>query len=219
MEKLWEHLAGKTRLAESSLKIGGREYRIVRPASPEALLDEQDFEQDERLPYWAELWPSAIALARYIAGRDLTGKRVIELGCGVGVPSVVALEREADILATDYYEAALDFTAYNARENLERELRTSLLDWRTPELDSLGRFDLVLAADVLYERENARLLGDLVPELLAPGGETVIADPQRKNASRFLEAMAEQGFQRSTTTLPVEQGGERIDVLLHRFSV
>lgn len=205
-------------MTESDLEVGDRTYRIVRPASPEALLDEQDFEEDERLPYWAELWPSAIALARYIAGQDLTGKRAIELGCGVGVPSVAALERGADILATDYYEAALDFTAYNARENLGREIQTSLLDWRTPELDSLGRFDLVLAADVLYERENARLLGALVPELLVPGGEAIIADPQRKNAARFLEAMAEQGLRRSTTTLPVEQSRERVEVLLHRFS-
>ncbi|MDP8950524.1 MAG: methyltransferase domain-containing protein, partial [Actinomycetota bacterium] len=183
----------------------------------DALLDEEDFERDERLPYWAELWPSAIGLARYLAQENLAGRRAIELGCGVGLPTVVALARGAKVLATDHYEAALDFAAHNARTNLGREPETALLDWHAPHTERLGTFGLVFAADVLYERRNAPALADLVPGLLAPGGETVFADPRRKDAPLFLELMEERGFKNETEDMMVKQGGRRIKVLVHRL--
>jgi len=199
------------------VEIGDITYRIVHPASVDDLLDEEDFEHDERLPYWAELWPSAVALARCLARRDLAGKRVVELGCGVGLPTVVALERGAQVLATDHNEAALDFVAHNARANLRREPTTALFDWFSPELGGLGTFDLVFAADVLYERRNAGALADLIPRLLAPGGECVVADPRRPPAPSFLELMERRGFRLSTQSVVVEQGGRSVRVLVHRL--
>ena len=204
-------------MAESTVAVGARTYRVVHPASVDDLLDEEDFEHDERLPYWAELWPSAVALARSLAREDLAGLRVVELGCGVGLPTVVALDRGARVLATDHNEAALDFAAHNARKELGREPETALLDWFSPRLDGLGPFDLVFAADVLYERRNAPALADLVPKLLAPGGEALFADPRRPPAPSFLEAMGTRGFRVSTEVSTVEQGGRGLKVLLHRF--
>ncbi|MCA1728736.1 MAG: 50S ribosomal protein L11 methyltransferase, partial [Actinobacteria bacterium] len=96
----------------------------------DALIDEREFARDERLPYWADLWPSAVALAGSIIRYDsktLAGRRVVELGCGVGLPSLAALARGARVTATDHYEAALDFARYNARANLDREPETRLL--------------------------------------------------------------------------------------------
>ncbi|MCA1848907.1 MAG: protein N-lysine methyltransferase family protein [Actinobacteria bacterium] len=180
-------------------------------------MDEGDFERDERLPYWAELWPSAIALVRSLSREDLTGRRAVELGCGVGLPTVAALARGAKVLATDHYEAALDFTVHNARANLGREPETALLDWHAPDVERLGTFDLVLAADVLYERRSAPSLADLVPKLLAPGGEAVFADPRRKDAPLFLELMGERGFENTTESVVVEQGGRGVRVLVHRL--
>jgi predicted nicotinamide N-methyase len=197
--------------------VGDRTYRIVHPASVDALLDEEDFDHEERLPYWAELWPSAVALARHLSRRDLSGKRAVELGCGVGLPTVVALERGARVLATDHNAAALDFVAHNAREELGREPETSLLDWFSPGLDGLGTFDLVFAADVLYERRNAGPLANLVPRLLAPGGEALFADPRRPPARAFLEAVGRLGFLVSTDGSTVRQGGREVKVLLHRL--
>lgn len=169
------------------------------------------------MPYWAELWPSALALARHLATRDLTDTRAIELGCGVGLPTVTALSRGAKILATDHYEAALDFTAHNARSNLEVEPETVLLDWREPDVMGMGTFDLVLAADVLYERKNAVALAGLVPKLLAPGGEALFADPRRDEAPVFFEAMAELGFEDTIEDATVEQATKKVKVLLHRM--
>ena len=199
------------------MEVGGRTYRLLIPASAEALIDEGDFERDERLPYWAELWPSAIALARILAQEPLAGKRAIELGCGVGLPTVVALSRGAEVLATDHYEAALDFTSCNARLNVGLEPETALLDWHAAETEPSGPFDLVFAADVLYERRNAPALTDLVPGLLAPGGEAVLADPRRKDAPPFLELMRERGFVNEMRAIVVEQAEREVRVLVHRL--
>ncbi len=202
--------------------MGDRSYRVVHPTAAEALIDEADFEHDERLPYWADLWPSATALARRLAREeDLSGARAVELGCGVGLPTVVALARGAQILATDHYRAALDFTRYNAHLNLGEGwgVETRLLDWHAPGVEGLrGRFDLVLAADVLYERRNALALAKLIPELLAPGGEALIADPRRREAMAFLEAIRGRGFLVSTEESVVESGGREVGVLTHRLA-
>jgi len=121
------------------------------------------------------------------------------------------------VLATDHYGAALDFTAFNARTNLNLEPEVSGLDWREPDIGGLGTFDLVIAADILYERKNAAALANLVPRLLAPGGEAIIADPRRDEAPVFLEAMEGRGFEDAAENATVEQGTRTVKVLLHRL--
>jgi predicted nicotinamide N-methyase len=81
----------------------------------------------------------------------------------------------------------------------------------------LGTFDLVLAADVLYERRSVPALADLVLRLLAPGGEALFADPRRKDAPLFLGLMEERGFRNTTEDVLVEQGGREVRVLVHRL--
>ena len=171
-------------LVEDEVVIGGRTYRLRRPRSAEDLIDEREFARDERLPYWAELWPSGVVLAERIAAMDLAGRRVIELGCGLGLPSLVALERGADVLATDWYPEALALAAANARECTGREPSTMLVDWRDPPAALLVRpADLVIGADVLYEERNGIALAELLPHLVAPGGSVLIADPRRPDAA------------------------------------
>jgi predicted nicotinamide N-methyase len=133
------------------------------------------------------------------------------------LPTILALAQGADVLATDHYEAALDFTVYNARTNLELEPEVSILDWREPDTEGMGTFDLILAADVLYERKNAAALADLVPRLLAPGGQAIFADPRRDEAPIFFRAMKEQGFEDGTEETTIEQGAKGVKVLLHRL--
>jgi predicted nicotinamide N-methyase len=181
------------------------------------LIDEEDFAQDERLPYWAELWPSAVALARFVSIENLAGKRVVELGCGVGLPSVVALTYGAKVTATDHYVAALDFARYNARVNVGREPETRLLDWHTPETEGFGPVDVVLAADVLYESRNVPALVAMIPTLLTSGSEVLLADPRRKDAPAFLERMRERGFRSLVEECFVSSGGRRVTVLVHRL--
>jgi predicted nicotinamide N-methyase len=123
--------------------------RLLRPSAPDELIDEQAFEEDEFMPYWAELWPAATALASALPER-LDGVRVVELGCGLGLPSLVAAARGADVTALDWAAEAIALLRRNAERN-GIDLEAAVHDWREP----LGRsFDLALAADVLYEQRN-----------------------------------------------------------------
>ena len=217
-KRLRSHLRGLTELTETLVEVGNTTYRMTHPALADALIDEEEFAQDERLPYWAELWPSSVALARHVFEEEhVAGKRVVELGCGVGLPSVTALGRGAGITATDHYEAALDFARYNALVNLDRELRTRILDWHTPRTQGLGYFDLVLVADVLYERRNVAALAALILTLLTPGGEVLLADPRRKNTPEFLGKMQERGFGFSTEECLVPSDDRTVTVFVHRL--
>src|SRR5215210_4348131 len=102
-------------LVEETVVLGaGRAMRVVRPRDSEELLEEKAFEHEELLPYWAELWPSSLALARAIGARSLRGARTLELGCGLGVVSIAAALAGGRVLATDWSPAAIDFTAGNA---------------------------------------------------------------------------------------------------------
>jgi len=201
---------------------GGMRLGILRPPSAEDLIDEEEYARDERLPYWAELWPSARVLAGALAGAPLAGLRVLELGCGLGLPSVVALARGARTLATDWYAEALAFAERNALAATGRHLDTLLVDWRDPPAALLRRapFDLVVAADVLYEARNAEALAALLPRVVAPDGEAWIADPRRPDAARLWEALAAQGWQSEVEEVRLSG---RVDeagpvVRLHRLS-
>ena len=175
-------------LAEETVSLGERDLTIVRPRDAEALLDEQAFEHEEYLPYWAELWPSGVALARAVYERDLAGVRVVELGCGLALPSIAAALRGAHALATDWSPDALSFARRNAERNAA-PLQTALCTWSEPDpLVRQAPWDLVLAADVLYERRNIGSLLDLLPRLVDERGEVLIADPGRPHVAEFIEA-------------------------------
>jgi predicted nicotinamide N-methyase len=175
-------------MREERIVIAGRELLIARPDDPESLIDEERFEDDEFLPYWAELWPSGVALAGYVETLDLAGRRVLELGCGLALPSFAAALAGADVLATDWAQEALDLVATNAAANGIR-VETALLDWRVGPLH-LPPFDVVLAADVLYEERNAIPLLRLLDATVAAGGSALVADPGRRHAAAFFDAAA-----------------------------
>jgi predicted nicotinamide N-methyase len=202
---------------EERFEHGGWEIELILPRAADELIDESEFAADERLPYWAELWPSARGLTRELLDGDDSAKvrecesakvggwagvRVLELGCGVALPSLALHARGADVLATDWYADALGFARANAARNGLPPLRTEVLDWRHPPE---GRdFDLVIAADVLYEPRNAPFLQALLPRVTAPGGTVLIADPGRVYAGDFFRAMAEDGWS-------VDEAGVRME--------
>jgi predicted nicotinamide N-methyase len=125
-----------------------------------------------------------VALARAVAARDVRGLTVLELGCGLALPSIVAAVSGARVLATDWSPDALAYAGRNARAN-GAKLATACVAWAEPaELVGRGPFDLVLAADVLYERRNTEQLLALLPRL-AP--EVLLADPGRPALPAFLD--------------------------------
>lgn len=207
-------------VVHEDVDVGRLRLRVARPRSAEDLIDEAAYAVDERLPYWAELWPSAHVLAADLAARDLRARRVVELGCGVGLPSVVAALGGADVLATDWYEEALRFTDGNAAA-AGAGLATLLVDWAAPPPALLDRppADLVVGADVLYEERNGPALAALVPRILAPDGELVVADPRRPHAPGLLDPLTAAGW--SLATEEVRHGARQDEsgplVHLHRL--
>jgi predicted nicotinamide N-methyase len=172
-------------LVEEEVELAaGLRLSILRPPSAEELIDEAAFDEDEFLPYWAELWPSGVALARHVATLELAGRRVLELGCGLGLPSLAAGLRGAHVLATDWADGAIELLRRNAERN-GVALRTARVRWSAPEpLLRAAPWDLVLGADLLYEERNAEQLAELLPAL---GGETLLAEPGRPYAKDFLQ--------------------------------
>jgi predicted nicotinamide N-methyase len=171
------------------IKLPGGEVFIVRPDDWEALRDEEGAAA-RPIPYWARLWPSAEALARALARKPPgPGTKVIELGCGLGLPSIVAARGGAAVTATDGHEDAVAFAAHCLALN-EQEATVIRADIANDAdaLAELGPFDLVLAADVLYTVANADALLLILPRLLEPNGEVWLADPDRAGGRRFLAA-------------------------------
>jgi predicted nicotinamide N-methyase len=193
--------AGEKRedLVEEIVQLTRGELRVLRPRDSEDLLDEEAFDHEEFLPYWAELWPSGVALARDVSARSLRGARTLELGCGLGLPSIAAALAGGRVLATDWSPHAMAMTERNAARS-GASLETLVCDWRRPgPLLERAPWDVVLAADVLYERRNVDTLTELLPRLVDVRGEILLADPGRVLAEKFLES-AEQRFELRTTS-------------------
>ena len=169
---------------EQRIEVDGVELLFRRPVAPEALIDEDAFATDEFLPYWAELWPAALALAEALP--DVRGLRVVELGCGLGVPSLVAAARGAEVTATDWAGDAITLLRRNAEAN-GLSIRAEARDWRDPWPE---RFDLALAADVLYEQRNVEPVVARLTEL-AP--RAVVALAGRPYEEEFLRTLAATG--------------------------
>ena len=202
-------------ICERTITLGHVRLRIGHPADPGALLTaaEEAFAVDERIPYWADVWPAAVALGRRLIASDLRGVRVVELGAGVALAGLAAAHAGADVLVTDYEPAALEFAAENAAKNQLR-IATACLDWRDPHWPR--GFDLVLAADILYEARNVAPVAQLIPELLAPGGRAWIADPGRPHVAEFRRALSAHGLLVTTGILPLfwEQQSRQVDLLI-----
>jgi predicted nicotinamide N-methyase len=182
-------------LVEETVVVAGTRLRIARPRDSEALIDEHRFEDDEFMPYWAELWPSAVVLAEMIGSRALRGARTLELGCGLGLVSVAAAGAGARVTATDWSAESLRFTERNAALN-GVELETLFCDWAHPSpVLERAPWDLVLASDVLYEARNCEMLAELLPRL---GGEVLLADPDRLTSAYFFDLADGRFSQRET---------------------
>jgi predicted nicotinamide N-methyase len=177
---------------------------VTRPASIDQVLDQSADDPEQNLPYWAELWPSGIALAGWLVQhRDrLPDGDVLELGCGIGITCAIAAGLGCRVIATDYAPEALTLTRLTTLRHAGREPETARVNWRdasTPLLDGTRRFPLILAADVLYERRDIAPLLDVLGRILAPDGVVLLAEPERTPAKLFLEQAGRRGWQESVS--------------------
>jgi predicted nicotinamide N-methyase len=202
--------------------VENQTFLIARPEYSDRLLDEPAvltaFAADEYMPYWADLWPAARMLAKVILSETWTpGTAVLEVGCGLGLPGIVALARGLKVTFSDYDACALRFAADNARLNGHDDFGVLQLDWRHPP-DAL-RVPVILASDLIYELRNVAPLVSFVKKVLLPGGVCLLTDQDRIPAHALRETLAAEGLAFATKVLRSgEPGGRRLKGTLYRIS-
>lgn len=194
--------------------------KVLAVREPDVLIDELDpevFGEDERLPYWAEIWPSAIGLGQHLFEYPApSGSKVLELGCGIGVAGIFAAASGLEVTGSDYEEDALAFASYNAILNRQEDhVRFRFLDWRTPDLDQ--KFSIIIGSDILYERPNHGPIQELIDQTLEPGGMFLASDPNRRAADSFVESMIARGYRHSKQPRWILWETNRNRINVHRF--
>lgn len=181
-------------LRRHRLPVAGGTLSLVTPRSMDDLLETHADPQAERMPYWAEVWPAAVGLARLLMrGPPLDGRRVLDLGCGIGLAGIAAGKRgAAAVVFADREPAALQFARFNAEHNgiPADRVQTQLLDWF--QATAAGTFDLLLLADVAYEARNHEPLLRHVRQCLAAGGKALLGDPYREQVDPFVTRVQQE---------------------------
>ncbi len=183
------------------VEIEGQSFTLELARDPDTLLDDllakgADSEdvRDERIPYWADLWPSAVALGRFLVQEKLAGPgtEVTEIGCGLGLAGIVAGRLGGLVTFTDYLPEALALARHNWNRNVQGKARFQTMDWREP--DPALAADLILAADVAYEARAFDPLPHAFHTLCRPGGTIILTEPDRPIARPFLDRLPDLGF-------------------------
>jgi predicted nicotinamide N-methyase len=207
---------GEIALHEYRLPLGDRTWSFLHTGAVLTLEDEQRYLRNERdpMPYGVMLWPASIALAHDVLARasELSGKRVLELGAGTGVPGLVAASLGARVLQTDRNEVALHVCAMNTERNRITGVERRRADWETFTSDET--FDVILGSDVLYATDMHDRLRAICEAHLAPGGRVLFSDPLREQSLPLLETMDASGWRVSFAkwSIQVERGERRIAV-------
>lgn len=189
------------------LRFGEHELRI------RALADLQQYDDPDgraeragispaQWSLFGHVWPAGRLLAEAMSRHPIAGKRILELGCGLGLASLVLQKRGAGVLATDHHPLAESFLRDNAALNDLPPVPYRNLQWTAPDED-LGRFDLIIGSDILYERAHAAQLAPVLERHANAKAEIVIADPGRGNSGPLTRALAAQGYSVEEMRLPM----------------
>ena len=176
--------------------------------------EQKDPFAEDLCPYFGILWPAAEALSIYLNDHPklVKNKTVLELGCGLGYPALVATHLEAKVLATDYHPDVEEYFQRNCRHSSIR-CDYMRLNWREDKQD-IGLFDIVMGSDVLYENKHASEVAKGLIRFLKPGGKILLSDPGRNYLQPFLEAMKKEGYTEESELIAV---GEK-EVFVFLFS-
>lgn len=194
LQERYEFVSEKIQVEDIELEI----YRIK---DTDSLLDEliekgeaHEDVQDERIPYWADLWPSAIAMGVFLRKHShlVEGKKVLEIGCGIALSAMVAKSCGAKVTISDYLPDALELAAYNWKANFGEVPTCLQLDWREPSPEYAS--EVLLAADVAYEERAFQPLLKAFPILLQKGAHLILSEPGRPIAHAFLTSLEKLGF-------------------------
>jgi predicted nicotinamide N-methyase len=207
-----------------NLQLAGRAVQIIRVTNTDDLYasliakgaDHPDV-KDERIPYWADLWPSALALAEEVMESQhiKPGVSVLEIGCGLGLPGIAAGMKGASVVLSDYVQEPLDFAAFNWGLNLSSAASLALLDWREPVAGM--ETDLLLASDVAYEKRSFEYLLKAFRSLLKPGGRVLLSEPNRMLAAGFFANLRGERFEWEQKRRKITLNGRENEVCIYEI--
>lgn len=222
--RIWESpLETCAETVQERVLLEDREYRIIRPAQSDRFLDHPTIqaanEEDDYMPYWPDLWPCSRMLGKVLLREKWENPlpRALEIGCGLGLPGVVALSLGMPVIFSDYDRTALQFAERNAMLNGFDHFELLPMDWRCPPEDL--KVPLVLAADIIYEVRNVQPIAQLLKNVLSEDGECLLTDQNRIPGEDFQEALTEAGLEFETSMIRAGQpGGPRVKGTLYRIS-
>ena len=144
-------------------------------------------------PLFGQIWPSSIVLANLMQSYEIANKQILEVGCGIGLASLVLNSRMADITSTDYHPSVESFLNINTKLNDDRDIPFIRTSWEDED-DQLGKFDLIIGSDLLYEQNHSDLLSSFINKHANKNCEVIIIDPNRGNKNKFSKQMELFGF-------------------------
>lgn len=196
------------------ITFGDKVFKIAEIKDPSEIFDallKNDSShpdvKDERIPYWCELWPSSMGLSEYLIKNPqlVKNKSVLEIGCGLGLPGIVASALGGKVMLTDYIQQAIDYAAYNWKLNFKSNADTKILDWRKPE--GFDDFDVLLASDVAYESRSFKSLISAYKKLVKKDGIILMSEPNRKFTKDFFQKLKSHGFDLKEGVIEVSKDG------------
>lgn len=144
-------------------------------------------------PIFGVIWPSGVVLANFMCDYDTGSKRVLEVGCGMALSSLLLNKLDTDITATDYHPESQGFLKRNVSLNGDNQIPYERTDWAS-ESDNLGRFDIIIGSDLLYEDNHIELLANFIENHANPACEVIIVDPGRGRKNKLKTKMTDFGF-------------------------
>jgi len=144
-------------------------------------------------PIFGVIWPSSLVLAHFINSYKIDSKRILEIGCGMALSSLLLNKKSADITATDYHPEVQNFLQRNTLLNGDSPIAFERVDW-TSKTDSLGLFDLIIGSDLLYEDSHVQLLSNFIKTHAKKTCEVIIVDPGRGRKNKLSSKMIALGF-------------------------
>ncbi|MFA5628497.1 MAG: hypothetical protein WC965_13645 [Thiohalomonadaceae bacterium] len=148
---------------------------------------------------FGQLWPASQVLAKAAKRLDITDRRILELGCGLGLPSLVLQARGANVTASDHHPLSEPFLDYNAELNQLSPIPYLDLPWSSRPQEVGGQFDVIIGSDILYERNHASMLAELIQHLAAVKAKILITCPGRGHRNQFSRLLQKLGFELTAT--------------------
>jgi len=212
---------------QQSLQLGSRELQIEVLASLDQTIDDlfdhlqksgRESDLDSLCPYFGVIWPSALALAEKLATLPLEGKTILEIGCGLALPSLLATQMGAQVTATDSHPDVPRFLENNLKLNRLQGLNYTHAHWAQSSTTILVKPNLIMGSDILYEKDHPRLVAEFINLNLAAGGSAIVTDPARPYLQTFSNEMKARKFKETLEIKTVQTPTEKKDIFVLSFS-